>query len=277
MKKLEPLLKEEEEKFAFQITEEKREKKGKSGLIMTIILGIITLVVTCYSFVPIALGIIYFDEYHNKNKNKVEETEVPIEADIVNKVYNSIDVTNSNELADLFQVIYGRTDVKNESLSKDQKMMLLFSYLGINCDNLELNTSLEEMKKASINLFNDDSYLNDLGEEYKINDFVLTSNEYGYTLTKGACAKTDNYTYKEITKVTMGEDYLFIYERFGYFSLYAYTYEVYTDALKTRKITTYSSQEKDGFKELDLLGEYKWTFKKGNDNNYYFVSIIPTI
>lgn len=275
MKKLEPLLKEEEEKFAFQIKEEK--KKVKPGLIMTVILGIVTLMVTCYSFAPIALGIIYFDEYHNKDKNKVKETEVPVEADIVNKVYNYIDVTNSNELANMFQVIYGRTEIKNETLSKDQKMMLLFSYMGIDCNNLELNTSLEEMKRASINLFNDDSYLNDLEKEYKINDFVLTSNENGYNLTKGSCAHTDNYTYKEITKVTMGEDYLFIYERFGYFSIYANTYEVYTDALKTRKISTYSTQEKDGFKELDLLGEYKWTFKKGNDNNYYFVSITPTI
>ena len=26
---------------------------------------------------------------------------------------------------------------------------------------------------------------------------------------------------------------------------------------------------------IDLLKTYKWTYKKGNDNNYYFVSITP--
>lgn len=276
MKKIEPLLKEEEEKFAFLITEDKKKGK-KTGLILTIILSIITLVVTCYSFAPIVLGIIYYDDYHNKAKNQIEENEVSKNSDIVNKAYNLIDVTNSNELANMFQVIYGRSEVRNENLSKDQKMMLLFSYLGIDCDTLELNTSLEEMKKASLELFNDDSYLNDLGIEYKINDYTLTSNESGYTLTKGACAGSNNYTYKEITKVTTGDDYLFIYERFGYFSLYAYTYDVYTDGLKSRKVTTYSSQDISEFKEQELLGEYKWTFKKSSDNKYYFVSITPTI
>lgn len=277
MKKLEPLLKEEEEKFAFQIVEEKKEKKRKPGLILTIILSVITLVITYYSFGPIVLGIIYYDEYHGKGKDQIEETEVSKSSDIVNKAYKLIDVTNSNELANMFQVIYGKSEVRNENLSKDQKMMLLFSYLGIDCDTLELNITLEEMKKASMTLFNEDNYLDDLGIEYKINDFTLTSNESGYTLTKGACAESNNYTYKEITKVTTGEDYLFIYERFGYFSLYAYTYDVYTDGLKSRKVTTYSKQENSEFTEQELLGEYKWTFKKSSDNKYYFVSITPTI
>ena len=31
------------------------------------------------------------------------------------------------------------------------------------------------------------------------------------------------------------------------------------------------------FSEVNQLKKYKWTFKKSSDNNYYFVSVTPSI
>ena len=41
-------------------------------------------------------------------------------------------------------------------------------------------------------------------------------------------------------------------------------------------ITNFVDQNNDrSFNSLSILPTYKWTYKKGNDNNYYFVSITP--
>lgn len=278
MKNLEPLLKEEEEKFGFQKLEEIKEpKNSKLNIIITIVLGVITVLLMWYSFYPIYVGAVNYNEYHGKKSDKIEETEISKTSLVASDVYSYIDVTNNNELANMFSIIYGKSEVKNESLSKEQKLLLLFSYLGLDCDNLEINVTLDKMKESARKIFNDDAFLNDLGIEYTINDFKVILIDNVYKITKDTCLINSDYTYKEITKVTTGDDYIFIYEKFGYFVLYAYSYDVYTDALKSRKLTSFPKEEKDEFKEMDMLSEYKWTFKKGSDNNYYFVSVIPMI
>ena len=49
-------------------------------------------------------------------------------------------------------------------------------------------------------------------------------------------------------------------------------YNVYDTALKQNVLTTYSGNVKD-FNNTNLLKEYKWTYKKDANGNYYFVSL----
>ena len=92
-------------------------------------------------------------------------------------------------------------------------------------------------------------------------------------MTLDACNASNDYTYKKINKVTASENYLNIYESFGYFvSNGNNSYNVYDNALKQNVLTTYSGNVND-FNNTDLLKEYKWTYKKDANGNYYFVSL----
>ena len=280
MKKIEPLLKEKEDKFYFlENKQEKKNEKFSKEKITTIIISIFVAWLMWYSFYPFFVGFINFDEGHNSvNKENVKEEEISSTSVIVNNTYSYMDIANNNSLKGVFPEIYSGHKVLNENLNNNLKFAILFKYLGVTCDAPEAVITLEKITETAKKIFNDESFvqnINDLNEK-SIYGYTINFDSEGYRITLNACDETSDYTYKTISKATTSGDYLYIYEQFGYFlNTSENNYNIYDSALKQNMLTTYSGNISD-FNNIETLKTYKWTYKKNSNGNYYFISITPT-
>mgnify|MGYP004518278755 FL=1 len=278
MKKIEPLLKDEEDKFYF--LQDKKEEKGKKKFsketIGTIIISALVLWLMWYSFYPFYIGFVNYDEGHDiVTKTKEKEEEIPTTSVIVNDAYSYIDATNSNALSNAFTEIYSGLNITADTIDSNLKLAIIFKYLGITCENTEAITTLDKITSIAEKIFKDTSFVQNISNlnGQKIYGYNVTFENDGYKITLDACNVSNDYTYKKINKVTASENYLNIYESFGYFmSNENNGYNVYDTALKQNVLTTYSGNVKD-FNNTNLLKEYKWTYKKDANGNYYFVSL----
>ena len=278
MKKIEPLLKDEEDKFYF--LQDKKEEKGKKKFsketIGTIIISVIVLWLMWYSFYPFYIGFVNYDEGHDiVTKTKEKEEEIPTTSVIVNDVYSYIDATNSNALSNAFTEIYSGLNITADTIDSNLKLAIIFKYLGITCENTEAITTLDKITSIAEKIFKDTSFVQNIStlNGQKIYGYNVTFENDGYKITLDACNQSNDYTYKKINKVTASDSYLNIYESFGYFLTNENNgYNVYDTALKQNVLTTYSGNVKD-FNNTNLLKEYKWTYKKDANGNYYFVSL----
>ena len=98
----------------------------------------------------------------------------------------------------------------------------------------------EEIKNASLLIFNED----------------LSTVERP-TLS---CLESDNFVIKGIKKAEADDNYLYIYEYFGYVVKSDETYNIYTNSLANESLTSYNVTE--NFTNTDSLKEYKWTYKR---------------
>ncbi len=278
MKKIEPLLKDEEDKFYF--LQDKKEEKGKKKFsketIGTIIISALVLWLMWYSFYPFYIGFVNYDEGHDiVTETKEKEEEIPTTSVIVNDAYSYIDVTNSNALSNAFTEIYSGLNITTDTIDSNLKLAIIFKYLGITCENTEAITTLDKITNVAEKIFKDTSFVQNISNlnGQKIYGYNVTFENDGYKITLDACNVSNDYTYKKINKVTASENYLNIYESFGYFMPNENNgYNVYDTALKQNVLTTYSGNVKD-FNNTNLLKEYKWTYKKDTNGNYYFVSL----
>mgnify|MGYP004533109087 FL=1 len=278
MKKIEPLLKDEEDKFYF--LQDKKEEKGKKKFsketIGTIIISALVLWLMWYSFYPFYIGFVNYDEGHDiVTETKEKEEEIPTTSVIVNDAYSYIDATNSNALSNAFTEIYSGLNITADNIDSNLKLAIIFKYLGITCENTEAITTLDKITNVAEKIFKDTSFVQNISNlnGQKIYGYNVTFENDGYKIALDACNVSNDYTYKKINKVTASENYLNIYESFGYFmSNENNGYNVYDSALKQNVLTTYSGNVKD-FNNTNLLKEYKWTYKKDANGNYYFVSL----
>lgn len=257
-----PLLQDVEETFPFLKEENnKNKKKGKLSKeqIGTIIISIIVLLFAYRTFKPFYIGFKYYDEGHQTTKETTNSNQKlkDVEKDslIVANTYKKIDVTNKNILSSLFNTIYGQNEIKKDNMQLTDKLSIVLNYLGVNCENLTKEVSKEEIKKASLLIFNED-----LSE---------------VTKPELSCLENNNFIIKGIKKVQTDDTYLYIYEYFGYVVPNETNNNIYSNALANELITSYALNE--NFTNTDILKEYKWTYKKSSDNNYYFVSVTPII
>ena len=286
MKNVEPLLKDEVETFPFLNDNKKPEKnkktnKVKKEMIITIIVSIVVVLFVGKSLYPFYVGFVHFDEGHTEKKEddtkKSEEKEISLDSLYLDNIYNSINITNTNEISDLLDVFYGSDLLTKESLTSEQKLSLVFSKAGINCQNLELDMKLEDIKNIAKNLFNEDEFVNVITNtlSFDIGTYQISKTEENdvYHIVSNACFSSDNYTFRSLYRASTKDDYetIDVYEYFGLFIKNEDgIYVVYKNALQTDAISDYND-------DITKLGIYKWTFKKSNDNNYYFVSITPQI
>ena len=156
-------------------------------------------------------------------------------------------------------------------------------FLGLSCNGNEIVKSLDELKSAAIKIFNDDSFV-DLVTKNNEASFDQYSVSYNienntYTIKLNSCVTSNDFTFKSLLKATQSEDEIYIYEAFGYLvNTGTNQYVVYDNALRTNKLGEYVDENGNKeFKEVNQLKQYKWTFKKSSDNNYYFVSVTPSI
>ena len=132
MEKLEPLLKEKEDKFYFvKENKEKKVDKNKMEIIVTSVIGVIVLWLMWYTLYPFYVGFVHYDEGHNVVSEDKTEEELPVNAALVNELYNYLDVTNDNELSSLFTALYSGNNISG--FNDNQKLMVTFKYLGVTC------------------------------------------------------------------------------------------------------------------------------------------------
>lgn len=286
----EPLLKDEEEKLV--VTPNNKltllKKKGKKinwnkDTIITIILALVILWFFGKNVVhPYYMGFKYYnlrfekEEIEEVIEKEDEEQEISNNSAILLNTYNQINVDNCLNSVYLLNRLYGNTLVNN--LSNDEQMQLILNYYNVlNQDTFTI--TLVELKELSIKLFNNeniDIYLIDKTyDNYQVTYDSINELFNVSIISPNTCS--NDFLIRKIDHATTKGDELYIYEKFGYFKLVENNnYEIYGDSLLINLIGNYL--DIDGTKnylETSNLKTYKWTFKKGNNDNYYFVSITP--
>lgn len=286
----EPLLKDEEEKLV--VTPNNKltllKKKGKKinwnkDTIITIILALVILWFFGKNVVhPYYMGFKYYnlrfekEEIEEVIEKEDEEQEISNNSAILLNTYNQINVDNCLNSVYLLNRLYGNTLVNN--LSNDEQMQLILNYYNVlNQDTFTI--TLVELKELSIKLFNNeniDIYLIDKTyDNYQVTYDSVNELFNVSIISPNTCS--NDFLIRKIDHATTKSDELYIYEKFGYFKLVENNnYEIYGDSLLINLIGNYL--DTDGTKnylETSNLKTYKWTFKKGNNDNYYFVSITP--
>lgn len=278
MENLEPLLKEKEDKFYFVNEEKPKKNKNKIEIIVTSIVSAIVLWLMWYSLYPFYVGFVNYDEGHKTEEVVKNEEEINVNSALINELISYFDVTNDNELSNLL-AIYSSNEITNNSVSSEQKLMVVFKSLGVTCSGNEVVKGLEEIKSEARKIFNDDTFAEDLN--ISLDGYSITYNETNnnYTIKLNSCPASEDFIVKSVVKATRADDEIYIYQAFGYFIKGPENkYFVYDSALKTNQIGEFIDEAgTKEFNEVEKLKQFKWTFKKSSDNNYYFVSVTPVI
>lgn len=278
MENLEPLLKEKEDKFYFVNEEKPKKNKNKIEIIVTSIVSAIVLWLMWYCLYPFYVGFVNYDEGHKTKEVVKNEEEINVNSALVNELISYFDVTNDNELSNLL-AIYSSNEITSNAVSSEQKLMVVFKSLGITCSGNEVIKGLEEIKSEARKIFNDDTFAEDLN--ISLDGYSITYNETNnnYTIKLNSCPASEDFIVKSVVKATNADDEIYIYQAFGYFVKGPENkYFVYDSALKTNQIGEFIDEAgTKEFNEVEKLKQFKWTFKKSSDNNYYFVSVTPVI
>ena len=278
MENLEPLLKEKEDKFYFVNEEKPKKNKNKIEIIVTSIVSAIVLWLMWYSLYPFYVGFVNYDEGHKTEEVVKNEEEINVNSALINELISYFDVTNDNELSNLL-AIYSSNEITSNAVSSEQKLMVVFKSLGVTCSGNEVIKGLEEIKSEARKIFNDDTFAEDLN--ISLDGYSITYNETNnnYTIKLNSCPSSEDFIVKSVVKATSTDDEIYIYQAFGYFVKGPENkYFVYDSALKTNQIGEFIDEAgTKEFNEVEKLKQFKWTFKKSSDNNYYFVSVTPVI
>ena len=278
MENLEPLLKEKEDKFYFVNEEKPKKNKNKIEIIVTSIVSAIVLWLMWYSLYPFYVGFVNYDEGHKTKEVVKNEEEINANSALINELISYFDVTNDNELSNLL-AIYSSNEITSNAVSSEQKLMVVFKSLGITCSGNEVIKGLEEIKSEARKIFNDDTFAEDLN--ISLDGYSITYNETNnnYTIKLNSCPSSEDFIVKSVVKATSTDDEIYIYQAFGYFVKGPENkYFVYDSALKTNQIGEFIDEAGNKeFNQFEKLKQFKWTFKKSSDNNYYFVSVTPVI
>lgn len=278
MENLEPLLKEKEDKFYFVNEEKPKKNKNKIEIIVTSIVSAIVLWLMWYSLYPFYVGFVNYDEGHKTEEVVKNEEEINVNSALINELISYFDVTNDNELSNLL-AIYSSNEITSNAVSSEQKLMVVFKSLGVTCSGNEVVKGLEEIKSEARKIFNDDTFAEDLN--ISLDGYSITYNETNnnYTIKLNSCSASEDFIVKSVVKATNADDEIYIYQAFGYFIKGPENkYFVYDSALKTNQIGEFIDEAGNKeFNEVEKLKQFKWTFKKSSDNNYYFVSVTPVI
>ena len=278
MENLEPLLKEKEDKFYFVNEEKPKKNKNKIEIIVTSIVSAIVLWLMWYSLYPFYVGFVNYDEGHKTEEVVKNEEEINVNSALINELISCFDVTNDNELSNLL-AIYSSNEITSNAVSSEQKLMVVFKSLGVTCSGNEIVKGLEEIKSEARKIFNDDTFAEDLN--ISLDGYSITYNETNnnYTIKLNSCPASEDFIVKSVVKATRADDEIYIYQAFGYFVKGPENkYFVYDSALKTNQIGEFIDEAgTKEFNEVEKLKQFKWTFKKSSDNNYYFVSVTPSI
>lgn len=290
----EPLLKDEEEKLAVAPdnklvpTKKNKEKipfKWDRNIVITIILALLIAWFFGKNIIkPFYMGFKYYDlryednipENNNDNdaNENTSEQEIPLDSAILLNTYSKINIDNCLNSNIILNRFYGGTTLN--TLSNIEKMILILNHYSSGRDSFSI--TLNDFNKEAISLFNDASFITTDSTSY--DNYQLTFDETNQIfnvvlINPNTCS--NDFLIRQIDHATTLNDELYIYEKFGYFKFISdNNYEVYGDSVKSNLIGNYTDTTGNKeYSDISNLRTYKWTFKKGNDNNYYFISITP--
>ena len=231
------------------------------------------------------LGFKYYD-YNTNNEtdgiisdNNVKEEEIPLNSVILNNAYNKINLDNCSNNISLLKRFYDNSLTLGELTNNEKAVLIFDSYSNEGCFN-NFILSVDEFNKTAKSIFNIDNFADNFlnSDIIAYDNFLVNyaSNTNSFVINQEICNTCNNhFTKKSIVNATIKDNELYIYEKFGYFQFVENnTYNVYSNLMDSELLSTYvDTVGGKNFTDLDLLKTYKWTYKKGNDNNYYFVSI----
>ena len=255
---MEPLLKDEEEKLVVapdnklvptkkhKAKKEKPPFKWDRNVIITIILAIFILWFFGKNIVqPFYMGFKYYDQVHGEKETDSgeevtnNEEDIAINSSLVTNTYNKIYIDNCINTDFIRNKIYSNTLVNN--LNNIEKTTILLNYYNYSINSLNYDSftiTLDELKNIALSIFNDTSFITENNGVYGNYQLTYDNINQLFNVTIFIPNTCDAVINRNITKATTLNDELYIYETVNNIN-------------------------------------YKWTFKKGNDNNYYFVSITP--
>lgn len=296
-----PLLEEHEEKIVFasdnKLVVTKKKKEGKNGrlkgilnksVVLTVVLTLVVFYFLGRTLYGFYLGFEYFNlRYASStpmvaNNPNTDDTpddaleEIPLNSAILNNTYEKINLTNCDNLLNRFY----STGLTVNDLTLEEKFSLAINSLNLVTDTGVYSLSVNELNDVFVNLFNDASLISSflISGETTYGEYIVNYDESAGMfiisgLNSNAC--DNNFLVKEISRATADSDNLYIYERFGYLKyIDVNNYEVYDSPSEENLLTTYNDIDgTKNFTNKDVLATYMWTYKKGSDNNYYFVSV----
>ncbi len=255
---MEPLLKDEEEKLVVapdnklvptkkhKAKKEKPPFKWDRNVIITIILAIFILWFFGKNIVqPFYMGFKYYDQVHGEKETDSgeevtnNEEDIAINSSLVTNTYNKIYIDNCINTDFIRNKIYSNTLVNN--LNNIEKTTILLNYYNYSINSLNYDSftiTLDELKNIALSIFNDTSFITENNGVYGNYQLTYDNINQLFNVTIFIPNTCDAVINRNITKATTLNDELYIYETVN-------------------------------------NTNYKWTFKKGSDTNYYFVSITP--
>lgn len=268
--------------------------KKKTALIVTIILAVLALYLlgrTAYGFY---IGFKYYDYDSTENKenknndseiNNVEE--VSLDSLTLQNTFNKFKVGICSSNYTMIDNLYTTEKVSLNKFSIDEIGTILFSNVSNipSCGSGKVSVSKTTVSSLMLELFGTEAYMGELstfpthvyGNLSVDYDSANSAFNVGYANCE-LCANTSDFIIANIERATSDKDYLYVYERFGYFKNTGdNTFNVFSDGLLTNPKTTFvKTDANSSFSDLNTLTLYKWTFRKTENNNYHFVSIEPT-
>ena len=248
--------------------------KSKTPMIVTICFTIFVALLTYKACINYYYGFKYKDYTPFAEGNLIEGDEVAVDLDsyIVQETYKKIRPSSSTNLAQNF---YTGELVNLNSLSREDISNLLYFYFTGNVCSGNITKSNDEVNAALQTLFGAGNFILNDGSQGWF-DLNVNPNTLTYNFNNVDCSKsgTKDVRYNIMTSAATIGDYLFIYEKFGYSqSVSEKTYKIYGSYKDTKELTTFVKTNNTDFSNFNILKDYKWTFKKGQNNEYYFVSI----
>lgn len=266
-------------------------KKGRGGLIATIVILTLLLIGAC--------TFIVYDKFvadHSNPTKEVKEDSVVTEDEEKQVVETAISIDdpkirhamapfhNSSidfgSMPDLFGYFYSKDKITINDIPNSTIVKLAIAdyytddYTGISTPT-EGALSILDVKVNVQKAFGTNIKYTDESVDVLCSRFVLNPANNVYDVQLGGCGGVGipNYKYK-VVKATETDETLTIYEKVGYVEAYSKSdgslgSKIYTNADKTNPVGDYEG-EIDQF--LDKLDSYKWTFKK-EGSNYIFKSV----
>ena len=277
---LEPLLKDEEEKIVFRNSKNNSPKKFKfnKSVIMTIIFTVVVLYIFGGTANRFYLGFKYYN-INNEDDTKVEvieEKNIAID-NKVTEIYNKIQLDSRPNSISLLKRFYSKSLLATELTINEKIELVLKSIFKNDCVTNMLITK-KEFNDLAISLINDSNLINEITtSEANYGSFIVRydSVNEAFVVTQNNCEYDQNFVIKEIEKASSKGDEIYIYEKYGYFvQNLDNTYNLYGDFMNSQLLASnLNIASSTDFTDKNLLKTYKWTFKKGSNDNYYFYSI----
>lgn len=277
---LEPLLKEEEEKIVFRNNKNNSPKKFKfnKSVIMTIIFTVVVLYIFWGTANRFYLGFKYYD-INNEDDTKVEvieEKNIAIDSKVT-EIYNKIQLDSRPNSISLLKRFYSKSLLTTELTINERIELVLKNIFKNDCVTNMLITK-KEFNDLAISLINDSNLINEITtSEANYGAFIVRydSVNEAFVVTQNNCEYDQNFVIKEIEKASSKGDEIYIYEKYGYFvQNLDNTYNLYGDFMNSQLLASnLNIASSTDFTDKNLLKTYKWTFKKGSNDNYYFYSI----